>query len=470
MKFRGGFDVFMKGRPSAKVETLPEPTELFLPLQSRTLSFTQVRVEQGQVVQTGQVLAKDEGHYGIPLLAPRGGTVDLERADGHVVLTDLHSDDEEPCPLDDAPHIPGDRGSIGIKRYKLLDLGAWQHVRDARTGRVVYPYGMPTAVIVSTVHLEPFHTRGDAQLRKRLQAFTRGLEHLQTLLEYEPIYLVMPNVRSQLATDVRETLRGYAWAKLVQVPRRYPFHNLHLLSRKLGLKPTEDLPIWTVSTAGVLAFDRALTSSKPCNALVFSLGGPAVTNPVHLKAMPGYPIKDILAGRLADGPSRIIDGGILTGRQIGDDQLGLDSECAGLTVLSEETDRELLSFVRPGWSRRSYSRCFLSAARGRFLESPTTSLRGEHRPCVACGHCMKVCPAGIWPSLIHKALYRDDIDDAQRLRTDLCVECGLCSYVCPSKIDLMEQLIDAKAEIEQERLAEAQAKLEQEQLAEEAAE
>jgi Na(+)-translocating NADH:ubiquinone oxidoreductase A subunit len=309
-------------------------------------------------------------------------------------------------------------------------------------------------VIVSTMHMDPFQARGDVQIRKRLRSFTRGLEHLQSLLEYEPMYLLLPDIQSKLAQEVKEMIRGYAWAKLIEVPLRYPFDNMALIARHLGLKPTDELPIWSVPAAGVLAMDRALTVGQPCNVELLCLGGPAVQNPAHFKAMPGYPLKELLADRVVDGSNRLIDGGILTGRQIPDSQLGLDVECAGLTVVPEQTDRELLSFVRPGWSRRSYSRCFVSAIRGKFLESPTTDQRGELRPCIACGHCVKVCPAGIWPNHLHKMLYRDDIDRAQQLRIDLCVECGLCSYVCPSKIDLMEQFKDAKAEILAERLAE----------------
>ena len=58
------------------------------------------------------------------------------------------------------------------------------------------------------------------------------------------------------------------------------------------------------------------------------------------------------------------------------------------------------------------------------------------------------------PHLIHKYLYQDAIEDAERARIDLCVECGLCSYVCPGKIELREQFIEAKETIRQELHAE----------------
>ena len=122
----------------------------------------------------------------------------------------------------------------------------------------------------------------------------------------------------------------------------------------------------------------------------------------------------------------------------------------GLTVLAEHTERELLGFMRPGFTRRSYSPTFMSALRPAFSERLNTALHGERRPCVSCGFCEEVCPAGIMPHLIHKYLYQDALEEAEQAGADLCVGCGLCSFVCPSKIELRRQMADAAEQIKQE--------------------
>jgi Na+-transporting NADH:ubiquinone oxidoreductase subunit A len=329
-------------------------------------------------------------------------------------------------------------------------LGAWQFMDDAHTGGMPDPFGTPRAVIVSTVQLDPFVARGDVEIRKRLRHFTRGLEHLQSLLEYQPMYLVVPDIGSPLAQQVRETVRGYARVKLVQVPLRYPFDNRTLIARGLGLAQAPDGPVWFVGTEGVLAIDRALTLSKPSTVRIVSVGGPAVTEATHVKAMPGYPLDRILAGRVREGPCRVLCGGVFQGRSLDDAQRGLDAECSGLTVVPEPEEREFLAFMRPGWDRRSYSRCFASTLRRPFGEGLTAALRGERRPCVNCGSCEEVCPAGIMPHLIHKYLYQDALEEAERARTDLCVACGLCSFVCPSKIELTKEFVEAQETIQRE--------------------
>ena len=176
MKWRGGYDVGLSGRPAADVAVLPEPDALHLPLTSRRFRFTDICVEEGRRVEPGHVLARDPQKYSVPLLAPRAGTVRLATHQGHITLEDVAREPEEPYhPHEDLAHVPAGLGSAGIKRYKLVDLGAWQFLFDAHTGALPDPFGTPRAVIVSSFECEPFLARGDVQLRKRLSTFTRGL-------------------------------------------------------------------------------------------------------------------------------------------------------------------------------------------------------------------------------------------------------------------------------------------------------
>lgn len=455
MNLRACLDIVLKGEPADTVEVLPEPKTLFLPLHSRRFSFSAVCVNEGQRVQPGAALATDPDNHSVPLLAPRAGTVRLETAQNHIILEDVAQEKEQQYEdLHGETHARRDGESLDVKRHKLLALGAWQFLYDAHTEMLPDPSVTPRAVIISTMQLEPFSARGDVQIAKRLSSLTRGLEHLQSLLEYEPIYLVLPDHKSDFAGQVLDAIRGYAWVKVIHVPLRYPRDNFAILARSLGLQQEPGEPVWAMRAEGVLAIDRALTLSQPSTVRIISLAGPAVTSPVHLKAMPGYPLKDILADRIDTGATRAIDGGVFTGRTVEPRQQGLSAECMALTVLDEQVDRELLGFTRPGSDRRSYSKCYTSTLRRPFAESLTTALRGERRPCVACGFCEEVCPAGIMPYLIHKTLYQGELEDAQQARVDLCVGCGMCSFVCPSKIDLRGEFIATQEAIRQEIHAE----------------
>jgi len=470
MKFRGGHNILLSGRPEGVVRFMPEPELLYLPLRSRRFVFSEVVVKDGQRVSNGDTLARDPDNYGVPLLSPRAGVVRLNKCENHIVLEEVAKDEEQvDMAKEELSHIERQMGAAGIKQYRLNVLGAWQFFYDAHTGALPDPLGTPQAIIVSTVSLEPFLARGDVQLHKRLSNFTRGLEQLQSLLEYQPIYLVLPDIKSEFANLIRNHIRGHALVKMVEIPLTYPYDDFSILARKLGLKRSAE-PVWAVRTEGVLAVDRALTLSKPCLVRIVSIGGTGVNSPTHIKVMPGYPMQMIRDKYVFEPVARMINGGILTGELLGTEALGLDTECRGITILPELKDREFLGFIRPGWDRSCYAACYLSSLRERFSERFTTGLRGEGRPCISCSFCEEVCPAGIIPHLIHKYLYRDLIEEVEQARVDLCIECGLCSFVCPSKIDLVRQFIDAKRLIEQEKEEirqerERQEKLRQEELA-----
>jgi len=454
LSVRGGYNVAVAGRPGSDVEVLPEPAVLYLPLCTRRFAFTELRVNDGQRVRPGDAIAVDPKNYGVPLLAPRAGTVRLNAASGHAVIEDPEpAADYARDPGPDEPRPEQGSGESCEKQRQLLALGAWQYFTDARTSRLPDPFATPQAIIVSTIQLEPFVSRGDVQLRDRLAEFVRGLKHIQSLLEHQPIHVVLPRVKSRLALDLRERLAGFPHVNIVSVPLRYPFDNPRLLARHLKLRPNPDQPVWAVNAAGVLAVDRSLTRQLPCIERLISLGGPGVREPRHLKAIPGYPIDMILAGRLNDGTVRVLNGGGLTGNALPSKHLGLDVEYAGLTVLPEQAEREFLAFMRRGFDRLSYSKAFMSCVLPIALLHHT-GLRGEPRPCVACGYCEEVCPAGIMPHLIHKYLYRDGLEEAEAARVDLCIGCGLCSFVCPSKIELCRQMLEAQQRIARELHAE----------------
>jgi Na+-transporting NADH:ubiquinone oxidoreductase subunit A len=443
----GGYNIPVTGAPSPDVVTLPFPDKLFIPLEGRRLEFGELRVEEGERVKRGQVLAVAPGHYSIPLLAPYAGTMRLGEAEGHVVLDELESPAQEPDTGSQAPACAGGLPP-GFSVATLVEMGVWQFLSDVRAGTPVDPAVSPDAVIVPFVRLEPFVAGGEALLSGNLDELARGLSLLHAIFPDCAVCAVVPDTDDPIAVEAREAASKCGCARVLTVPLRYPFDHPALLARLTGLAGEPHAQLWAMSMEGLLALDAAVTRSMPCTLRTISLAGPAVADPVHFRVAPGYPIDSILDGRLCREPARVVEGGLLTGRTLPEGRLGLGADCTGLTVLGELTRRTFMAFARPGVSRRSYNRSFVGTYRPEMGVRFKTGLSGELRPCVACGQCADVCPARILPQVLHKAIYAGDLERAIDLRVDLCIECGLCSYLCPSKIDLRQQFVDVKAEIQ----------------------
>ena len=65
--------------------------------------------------------------------------------------------------------------------------------------------------------------------------------------------------------------------------------------------------------------------------------------------------------------------------------------------------------------------------------------------CIRCGACVNVCPFGINPPAIAKALKNEDFEILKEVGANLCMECGCCSFNCPAARPLVQTNKMAKA-------------------------
>ncbi len=435
MTYIGGYNILLEGAPSNETVTYDAPEVLHLPLFSSRLEFSQLQVEHGQSVTRGQVLATDPVNYSIPLLAPVSGTINLEAVERHITLENLS---------DTAPDNQGDSAvQHGAERQALLQHGVWPALAVLGSGNIPDPETDPEALLVPVTRLEPFFPDPDVFLPGAVERLGSGLAKLHATLDETNIHLICSEARSGLAVQLRQLAeKSGAWLNLIEVPDTYPFDSPALAAQSLKLNPDRT---WTIDPQGVLAAEAALNQNRAWLERLISVSGPAAESPSHVRVPLGFPLSDLIGPQRERQEIRLVSGGVLTGTAIDAQQLGLDAETPALTLLIENTKREVLAFVQAGFGKRSFSNAFASALKPLFKEKLTTALGGESRPCVFCGYCEDVCPAGIIPHLIYRYLDNDRPEDASRVGFDKCIACGLCAYVCLSKIDHLDLFLANRA-------------------------
>ncbi|MEY2921259.1 MAG: hypothetical protein RL261_2564, partial [Pseudomonadota bacterium] len=142
----------------------------------------------------------------------------------------------------------------------------------------------------------------------------------------------------------------------------------------------------------------------------------------NVQAPIGTPLSALIAaaGGYRGTPLRLIAGGSITGRALPSDEVGLTKAM----------------------------NCVLVATR----EDLGSRLGSTEVPCIRCGDCASVCPAGLLPQQLHRAALADTHDALRELGVRDCIDCGLCDYVCPSQIPLADRFRAARR-----RLNEAEA-------------
>ncbi|MBQ8436297.1 MAG: 4Fe-4S dicluster domain-containing protein, partial [Alphaproteobacteria bacterium] len=67
--------------------------------------------------------------------------------------------------------------------------------------------------------------------------------------------------------------------------------------------------------------------------------------------------------------------------------------------------------------------------------------------CIRCGRCIEVCPIGLLPYEISKAVNNHNLDELNKLGTLNCIECGSCAYICPGRLPLLDSCKLGKIEL-----------------------
>ena len=459
----GGFTPRIAGRPASNVEDLSLSDTLQINLERRGLRYLPV-VKNGQKVGFGESLAVADTVGGkLSLPSPASGSVSLDGDNPRQVTLERVTQDvgAERNTRYEPSRLSGEK-----MRDVLSEGGVWPFFWSSQSGSLPALDGseQPKAIIVNFVLAEPFRARGKVTLVHSWEKVIRGIGFLPRIMsDYGKVEIVLTAVNDPVAKRMYAELAGHAWIRLHSVPVIYPIENPQVLRQALRkavptYKP-EDV-IWTIDFQGIEALGSCLGDGLSLHKRTVAVNGPGARNPRHVSVRIGTPIRDVIGNEIEPDDVIVLRGGVLTGVVLdpASDSVSYDDD--SYFILPKSKSREFLSFIRPGFNRTSCLPAFISRITGAPDSHISNSIRGERRPCIACGLCEKVCPADMLPQILHRYLYRQAIDEAEKAGLDRCVDCNLCTFVCPSKIELREQFYDAREQLREEHEEARRANLE----------
>lgn len=447
----GGFTPKIDGRPVGDITTVPMPDRLILELKRNDITY-EPAVQNGRRVDFGEPLATAAASGGTLVLpAPATGQVVLDEDRRRLVMQDPQA---AATATGFSPLVHGRISSDEIKKT-LARGGVWPFFYSSRDRGMPSLVGeeKPRSIVVNFILTEPFRARGKVVITRSWDRIVAGIRFLQRLVsDYGTIEIILTDRKHPVAQMMYNDLKGQAWVRFHSVPLTYPIENPRLLSetvRSLSSGMNGDDDIWVIDAQGIEAVGGCLGEGLPLHERIVVTGGPSAAGPRHFAVRIGTPLDSFVETIGSD--ATVLRGGLLNGAPVSVESAGVGYDDDAFFAMPRSGKRELLSFVRPGFGRTSYTRSFATSLFGGYDKQIAATLRGEPRPCIACGFCETVCPAGIMPQVIHRYLYREKTEEAEQAGLDRCVECNLCTYVCPSKIELRRQFTDAKAFIQKEK-------------------
>ena len=412
------------------------PEKLVLPLRQHVGNIPKLKVQVGDYVLKGQLIAEAEGTVSAAIHASTSGTIAaIEDAiiphpsglpDRCIMIKPDNKDEWIARQAQDWKTADRRNLVASLRLSGIVGLGGATfptHIKLRADGKS----GVHTLVI-NAAECEPYITCDDMLMRERADEIVQGIAIAQYLLGAENVLIGIednkPEATKAMEAAVQKVTMQTAVANtnmLVKaVPTLYPSGDarrlVHLL---LGTeiphdKRSTEVGLQVFNVATVLALHRYFNHGEPAIKRIVSMTG-NVQTPQNFEVLFGTPLLHLVAA--AGGAKTETTHYIMGGPMMGFD---LPSTDVPITKAAN---------------------CIIAASPSLFAPAALAM------PCIRCARCADACPVNLQPQELYWFAKADNFEKARDYKLFDCIECGACSYVCPSDIPLVQYYRYAKSEI-----------------------
>ena len=412
------------------IEVVPIPKTVFIPVSQHLGTPAKPIVEKGDVVKTGQLIAKGEGFISANVHSSVSGTVlkvdevvdysgyrrlsIVVETDGDewVDTIDRTTELKKECSLD-SKAIVDKINEMGIVGMGGATFPSYVKLNVPQGKKAEY-------LLINGVECEPYLTSDHRLMLEKGREVMVGITILMKALQVNKAMIGIENNKKdafQLMTDLSKEFQGITVQTLkVKYPQGAEKQLIKaLINREV---PSGKLPIevgcvvHNVGTA--FAVYEAIQKNKPLFERIVTVTGKSIKKPSNLLARVGTSISDLIAmtGGLPDDSGKIISGGPMMGRALSNADAPITKGTSGILVMTEKESKRV----------------------------PVLN-------CIRCGRCVTVCAMGLEPFLLAKLAENQVWEEAEAEHIMDCMECGSCQYTCPSGRPLLDHVRVGKNEV-----------------------
>ena len=415
-----------------KIEKLPIPKTVFIPVAQHIGAPSTAVVNKGDVVKTGQIIAKSSGFVSTNIHSSVSGKV--KKID---VSADSSGYPKQGIYID----VEGDKWMDEIDRSTELALNfnfsgqeIIKKIQDAGIVglggatfpthvKLVPPKGMKAEVLlINGVECEPYLTSDHRLMLENADEILVGTQLLMRAMNVEKAVIGIENNKRDAIQLLTDKAKNYKGISVVTLKVKYPQGGeKQLIKAVIGKEvPSGGLPIAVgavVSNVGTaFAVYEAVQKNKPLFERVVTVTGKSIANPSNFKVRIGTATTELIeaAGGLPENTGKIISGGPMMGRAVVSLDVPVTKGTSGILIMQNEEAK-----------------------------------RREYMECIRCSRCVSVCPMGLEPYLLMTFGQKQIFDRAENERVMDCIECGSCSYTCPSNRPILDYIRFGKAKVGQ---------------------
>jgi electron transport complex protein RnfC len=403
------------------IEVAAIPQTVSIPVSQHLGAPAKPIVEKGDLVKTGQLIAKGDGFISANVHSSVSGKVlkvdEIVDFSGYRRLSIVVETEG------DEWMESIDKSSTLIKEFQLESKAIIDKINEmgiVGMGGATFPSHVKLNIpqgkkaeylLINGVECEPYLTSDHRLMMEKGREIMVGITILMKGLQVTRAMIGIENNKPdaiQLMTTLATEFQGITVHPLkIKYPQGAEKQLIKaLVNREV---PSGKLPIevgcvvHNVGTA--FAVYEAIQKNKPLFERIVTVTGKSLNKPSNLLARVGTTINDLInmAGGLPEDSGKIISGGPMMGRALSNTDAPITKGTSGILIMPIKESKRY---------------------------TPIN--------CIRCGRCVTVCAMGLEPFLLAKLSENQTWEEAESEHIMDCMECGSCQYTCPSGRPLLD--------------------------------
>jgi electron transport complex protein RnfC len=398
---------------------LPFPDELVLPLSQHLGAPAKCRVQIGDRVERGDVLAEASGFISAPIHAtaagivkdialwphPNGGSVEAVRISVNPHSTQLPRprmvprwEDLEPSQISDAIREAGVVGLGGAAFPAFVKLNP---PKDQKI----------EVLLINGCECEPYLTSDHRVMVERAEKVHTGIRILLKGLGISKAVVGIESNKPDAIEAMQKAVPDDLDITIQPLQVKYPQGAEKMLIMAVTGKevPSGALPsavgavVQNVATVSMIC--EVFETGLPLIERIVTVTGRGIAKPGNWIVPFGTKLRDLLdqCGGLTDDAEEVVFGGPMMGLAVGNLDVPILKGTGGVLVLSKDECK-----------------------------------KQEVMPCIRCGRCLESCPIFLNPQMMGSLARVERYEEMVDVHLNDCMLCGCCSYACPSNIPLSQ--------------------------------
>lgn len=408
---------------AVKIEVLPPPESVIIPIAQHIGAPAKPLVARGDKVLAGQLIAQSNGFVSTNIHSSVSGTV--TKVDIFLDSTGYRRTAVQIKVEGDEWLDTIDRSTELKKDFNLDPAEIIKKISEAGLaglGGATFPSHVKLSVpadkkieylIINGVECEPYLTADHALMMEKGEEIMVGINIMKKALNVEKAIIGIENNKA----DAIEYLSGLAanekGIEVTALKVKYPQGGEKQLINALLKRevPSGGLPldigvvVFNVGT--IFATYEAIQKNKPLFERVVTVSGLSLKKPGNFLSRIGSPVSYLIeaSGGLPEDTGKIISGGPMMGKALNGQDVPIVKGSSGILVFPQHL-----------------------------------ASRKKVYNCIRCSRCINVCPMGLEPYLLMSLAEKEFYDRLEEEKILDCMECGSCSYICPSGRPLLDYI------------------------------